>query len=215
MSSWKPHHGQWRTINGSARPVDLLGTNNLCQRTVDLMTIKFLVLLSAVGLASTCLVQGQVAVPAELPGESPSPTKKHHQQKRAEAKASPAETTAPPETEESAAASLKARRSREKAQTEATASPVASPTASPRFRLGNFFKPRGSVSSSPSVAPVIGSTGTATPAPGGGRGLVWVNTETHVYHKEGSRFYGATKKGKYVSEADAIKEGDRAAAVGP
>jgi hypothetical protein len=59
-----------------------------------------------------------------------------------------------------------------------------------------------------------GSTATATPAPGGGRGLVWVNTETHIYHKEGSRFYGTTKKGKYVSEADAIKEGDRAAARG-
>ena len=54
----------------------------------------------------------------------------------------------------------------------------------------------------------------ATPAPGGGHGLVWVNTATHVYHKEGSRFYGQTKKGKYVSEADAIKEGDRAAAKG-
>jgi hypothetical protein len=38
-----------------------------------------------------------------------------------------------------------------------------------------------------------------------------VNTETHVYHKEGSRFYGNTQKGKYVSEADAIKEGDRPA----
>jgi len=42
---------------------------------------------------------------------------------------------------------------------------------------------------------------------------VRVNTETHVYHKEGSRFYGTTKKGNYVSEADAIKEGDTAAAV--
>ena len=33
------------------------------------------------------------------------------------------------------------------------------------------------------------------------------NTETHVCHKEGSRFYGKTKTGKYVSEADAMKEG--------
>jgi len=93
-------------------------------------------------------------------------------------------------------------------------SPAASPTASPKFRFGDLFKPKSSVSASPSAAPVIGGTGTATPAPGGGHGLVWVNTETHIYHKEGSRFYGTTKKGKYVSEADAIKEGDRAAAKG-
>jgi hypothetical protein len=31
----------------------------------------------------------------------------------------------------------------------------------------------------------------------------------HVYHKEGSRFYGKTKHGKYMSEQDAIKEGDQ------
>ena len=40
--------------------------------------------------------------------------------------------------------------------------------------------------------------------------MVWVNTESHIYHKEGSHFYGKTKQGKYMSEADAIKEGDRA-----
>jgi ribosomal protein S17 len=40
--------------------------------------------------------------------------------------------------------------------------------------------------------------------------MVWVNTETHVYHKEASRWYGKTKKGKYVSEEEAIKEGDHA-----
>jgi hypothetical protein len=41
--------------------------------------------------------------------------------------------------------------------------------------------------------------------------MVWVNTDSHVYHKEGSRYYGKTKQGKYMSEADAIKEGDRPA----
>jgi len=51
----------------------------------------------------------------------------------------------------------------------------------------------------------------ATQAPGRGNGQVWVNTEAHVYHKEGSKWYGKTKKGKYMSEAAAVKEGDRPA----
>jgi hypothetical protein len=46
------------------------------------------------------------------------------------------------------------------------------------------------------------------PAAGGGPGMVWVNTDSHTYHKEGSRWYGRTKKGKYMSEQDAMKEGD-------
>jgi len=100
--------------------------------------------------------------------------------------------------------------------TEPVGSPAAaSPSASPRkSSLSDFFKPKTPVSTSPAAVPVTAATGATTPAPGGGPGLVWVNTQTHVYHKEGSRFYGTTKKGKYVSEADAIKEGDRAAARG-
>jgi hypothetical protein len=38
-------------------------------------------------------------------------------------------------------------------------------------------------------------------------GMVWVNTETGVYHRPGSRWYGKTKKGKYMLEADAVKAG--------
>ena len=41
--------------------------------------------------------------------------------------------------------------------------------------------------------------------------MVWVNTDSHIYHKEGSRHYGKTKQGKYMRETDAIKEGDRPA----
>jgi DNA uptake protein ComE-like DNA-binding protein len=44
-----------------------------------------------------------------------------------------------------------------------------------------------------------------------GNGMVWVNTDTGVYHKEGSRYYGKTKNGKYMSVADAEKAGFRAA----
>jgi hypothetical protein len=42
------------------------------------------------------------------------------------------------------------------------------------------------------------------------KGMVWVNTSTKVYHKEGE-FYGKTKRGKFMAEDDAKKAGFRAA----
>jgi hypothetical protein len=44
-----------------------------------------------------------------------------------------------------------------------------------------------------------------------GVGMVWVNTAAGVYHKPGTRWYGKTKKGKYMLETDAIKAGYKAA----
>jgi hypothetical protein len=37
--------------------------------------------------------------------------------------------------------------------------------------------------------------------------LVWVNTQAGTYHKQGTRWYGKTKHGKYMLEADALKAG--------
>lgn len=42
------------------------------------------------------------------------------------------------------------------------------------------------------------------------KGMVWLNTSSGVYHKEG-RYYGKTKQGKFMTEGDAKKAGYREA----
>jgi hypothetical protein len=42
-------------------------------------------------------------------------------------------------------------------------------------------------------------------------GMVWANTATKVYHKEGDPSYGKTKTGKWLTEEEAVKQGYRAA----
>jgi hypothetical protein len=156
------------------------------------------------------------------PGESPAGAPKA-KRGRKKAEASPA---ASPAT--SPAAAPKAKGGRKKAEAAPAESPPpghppkapnATPTPS-KFSLGDLFKPKSSAAASPaavSSAPAKNRSAQAAanpPAPGGGHGLVWVNTDSHVFHKEGSRFYGTTKKGKYMTEAEAAKEGNRAAGKG-
>ena len=43
------------------------------------------------------------------------------------------------------------------------------------------------------------------------KGMVWVNLSTKVFHREGDRYYGNTKNGKFMTEADALKTGNREA----
>ena len=77
---------------------------------------------------------------------------------------------------------------------------------------------RSVTSTSPAPSPAAKSTksvsaSAAQPAPG--KGMVWVNTDSKVYHYEGDRWYGKTKQGKYMTEADAIAAGYRSSKEGP
>lgn len=54
------------------------------------------------------------------------------------------------------------------------------------------------------------TTAQQPPAPG----MVWVNLDTKVFHRQGDRYYGNTKHGKFMTEADAVKAGYHEAKTG-
>jgi predicted flap endonuclease-1-like 5' DNA nuclease len=68
-------------------------------------------------------------------------------------------------------------------------------------------QPSPSAPSQPVPAPPAKAASSSSSQSVPGPGTVWVNLESGVYHYPNSRYYGKTKNGKYMSEADADKAG--------
>lgn len=95
-------------------------------------------------------------------------------------------------------------------------SPMGSPSTGSANRAGQPAPMTGTQPATPMpgaqpTSPMTGVQPTAPMTTTPGPGMVWVNTDTKVYHRQGDRFYGKTKHGKYMTESEAIQAGFRAA----
>lgn len=74
------------------------------------------------------------------------------------------------------------------------------PMATPAKPAAPVTAPAASAAPAAKIAPVPAASGP---------GMVWANMDSKVYHCSTSRWYGKTKKGEYMTEAEAVAKGLR------
>src|SRR6266436_4685238 len=110
--------------------------------------------------------------------------------------------------------STAAKAKKKKTNAGASGSQAASDSATATSTKKSTTKKAGAADTSPAATPAAPASAPAAKKataqqapPANSAGMVWVNPDSGIYHKPGTRWYGKTKQGKYMTEADAQKAG--------
>lgn len=91
-----------------------------------------------------------------------------------------------------------------------TTTPAVAPVSAASATSKTAVVPPKSTAAPKAAASTSTSASNMAEAPGGGADKVWINTKSNTYHCPGSKHYGKTKVGEYLTEAAAKAKGAHA-----